>query len=144
MIYYFDTSALVKRYHWEKGTERVDSIIESKNDIYFSTLAIAEIISVLTRLKNSNIISKKQYERITNVFFYDLEHRYVPVPLDDSQIVNAIKLIEKYNLRTLDALHLSVALEVKEIGECTFVSSDKKLWDAAAHEGFGILNPEIG
>ena len=57
MIYYFDTSALVKRYHREVGTEIVDSIIESDAEIYFSSIAIAETVSALVRLKERGLIS---------------------------------------------------------------------------------------
>ena len=34
MKYYFDASAIVKRYHREKGTEKVDEIIDGDNEIY--------------------------------------------------------------------------------------------------------------
>jgi len=142
MIYYFDTSALVKRYHREEGTEVVDKIIEGESPIYFSTIAIAETISALRKLKSMRKISRKMYEKLVGVFFGEVEKRFVIVPLDDSQILTTIKMIEKHNLRTLDALHLAVASEIKIMGDVIFVSSDKKLLLAAKKEGFGILNPE--
>ena len=141
MIYYFDTSAIVKRYHREKGTEKIDEITEGEDEIYFSTIGIAETISALRRLKSSKMISKGQYERITGIFFNDMEKRYVPIPFDDSNVVKAISLIEKHDLRTLDALHLSAALTIKDT-EPIFVSSDRKLLKAAQEEGFTTLNPE--
>ena len=143
MIYYFDTSAIVKRYHREKGTERIDKIVDGEDEIYFSTIGIAETISALRRLKSSKMISKGQYERITGIFFNDMENRYVPIPFDDSNVMNAISLTERHDLRTLDALHLSTVLTIKDM-EPVFVSSDRKLLKAAQEEGFTTLNPEDG
>ena len=141
MIYYFDTSAIVKRYHRENGTERIDKIVDGEDEIYFSTIGIAETISALRRLRSSKIITEGQYERITGIFFNDMENRYVPIPFDDSNVMNAISLIERHNLRTLDAFHLSAALTIKDM-EPIFVSSDRKLLNAAQEEGFATLNPE--
>ncbi len=142
MKYYFDASAIVKRYHREKGTEKVDEIIDGDNEIYISTLAIAETISVFTRLNNQGVISEKKYRRITEIFFSDVENRYVPVPISDELIIATIEMIEKHNLRTLDAIHLAVAMDIYPERDCIFVSEDKKLLDAAKNEGFKDLNPE--
>jgi len=101
------------------------------------------MISALMRLKTLKLLSKKRYNRVVSIFFYDIEHRYVIIPIDDRQIVEAIKLIEKYNLKTLDAIYLSVAKEIRNLmGEIVFVSSDKKLLYAAEGEGFDVLDPE--
>jgi len=142
MKYYFDTSAIVKRYHREKGTERVDEIIDRDSEIYVSTIAIAETISAFTRLNNQGVINDKKYRRITEIFFSDIENRYVPVPISDELIIATIEMIEKHNLRTLDAIHLAVAMDICPEKDCIFVSADKKLLQAAKDEGFEILNPE--
>ena len=142
MKYYFDTSALVKRYHKEKGTVIVDDIIDGEGEIYVSTLGIVEMISVFMRLKSSGALNEKKYKRITEIFFSDVESRYIPVPFSDEHIVSAIQLIEKHNLRTLDSLHLAIAIDICSNRDCVFVSADKKLLEAAKREGFKIINPE--
>ncbi len=55
-------------------------------------------------------------------------------------INNSIKLIEKYQLKTLDSLHLSASLNQKDKIEY-FISCDKKLLSAALEENFKIINP---
>ena len=142
MKYYFDTSALVKRYHKEKGTVIVDDIIDGEGEIYVSTLGIVEMTSVFMRLKISGALNEKKYKRITEIFFSDVESRYIPVPFSDEHIVAAIQLIEKHNLRTLDSLHLAIAIDIDSNRDCIFVSADKKLLEAAKKEGFKIINPE--
>jgi len=45
-LLYFDTSALVKRYHLEKGSVYVDSVFDdAANDIIIGRHAMAETIS---------------------------------------------------------------------------------------------------
>ena len=48
--FYFDTSALAKRYAPEAGSEKVDSIITDKdNVIVIGNIAITEIYSALSK-----------------------------------------------------------------------------------------------
>ena len=48
MVLFFDTSALVKFFHREKGTDVVVSIISNlKNEVWVSELARLEFICVL-------------------------------------------------------------------------------------------------
>ena len=46
-IHFFDASALVKRYHEESGTSKVDEIFESDSDIVIANITIVEVISAL-------------------------------------------------------------------------------------------------
>ncbi len=57
-FYFFDTSALVKRYHSEKGTENIDKIfIEDDRAVIISSLSITEIVSAMNRKKEEKVIS---------------------------------------------------------------------------------------
>lgn len=51
-------------------------------------------------------------------------------------VVRAIGLLEKYPLRTLDALHVAGALEYRAD---LFVSSDRRQLDAASASGLRVL-----
>jgi predicted nucleic acid-binding protein len=53
--FYFDTSALAKRYSPETGSEKVDSIINNKdNIIIIGNIAITEIYSALSKKHRTN------------------------------------------------------------------------------------------
>ena len=54
MKYYFDTSALVKIYHQELGTERVLSIYKNQETILISELSRIEFLRPLRRRENFN------------------------------------------------------------------------------------------
>lgn len=57
--YFFDTSALVKRYHDEVGTEEVDALIDDpENDIVVSSLLIIESLSAFRRKYNRDELTQ--------------------------------------------------------------------------------------
>jgi len=45
VIYYLDTSALVKRYYTEKGSARVHSLFQAENLLVVSKVAYAELLA---------------------------------------------------------------------------------------------------
>lgn len=56
-LLYFNTSALVKRYYQEAGTERVDELIDGDDDVVISSLAIIETVSAFRRKSNQDELS---------------------------------------------------------------------------------------
>jgi predicted nucleic acid-binding protein len=142
-FYFFDTSALVKRYHSEKGTENIDKIfIEDDRALIVSSLSITEIVSALNRKKEEKVISKEDLEIALSKFFHDAIKEYVVVELDGEHIKDSVTLVLKRNLRTLDSLQLAVALRLKEL-KIVFVCADKKLVSVASKEGLEAINPEV-
>lgn len=141
-FYFFDTSALVKRYHSEKGTEAIDRIF-SENDeaIVISSICITEMVSALSRKKEERAISKEDLDAALSKFFHDAIKDFLILELDDGHIKDSIVLVLKRNLRTLDALQLAVAIGLKDVNP-VFVCADKKLVSAAEKEGIEAINPE--
>lgn len=142
-FYFLDTSALVKRYHSEKGTDKIDKIF-SQNDraIVISSISITEMVSALNRKKEDKIISKEDLDIALSKFFHDAIKDFLVLELDGEHIKGSIMLVLKRNIRTLDALQLAVALGMKEL-KVTFVCADKKLASVAEKEGLQTINPEI-
>lgn len=54
--YFFDTSALVKRYYEESGTDAVDSIIDDGGAIVITSLSVIEAVSAFRRKQNTDDI----------------------------------------------------------------------------------------
>jgi predicted nucleic acid-binding protein len=49
-LYFFDTSALVKRYHIEAGSEKVNELFDNPEGIFVITsIAVTEFVSALAR-----------------------------------------------------------------------------------------------
>jgi predicted nucleic acid-binding protein len=142
VIYYFDTSALVKIYHQEIGSETVINIYHTtKDQIVISNLAIPEIFSTFHRKRKEGLISRKDSLSVLRRFFADITRRFTVTPLDQHHILMSLNLIERRSLRTLDALHLASALLLYPLG-ITFLCADIQLLEAAVQEGLAGLNPE--
>jgi predicted nucleic acid-binding protein len=147
IYYFFDSSALIKRYHTEIGTERIDEILEQQDsEFIISSLALSEVTSALNRKKNEGKINPDLFKDILIEFYREVLEKFTVISLDDSLLSRSIELILNRNLRTLDSLQLSVALSVFDLlyeMKFIFVCSDKKLLNAAKQEGLEILDPEL-
>ena len=139
---YLDSSALVKRYTEEVGTDFVKSILATNGLITTSKLTYPEILSALMRKVRSGEIEKKTFNGIVDKFDKDWDHILV---LDfHNDLLPIVKtLIEKHPLKAADAIHLSSALWLKLSSkvDVTFVASDSNLLKAAGAEKLQVMNP---
>lgn len=135
-VAFFDTSALVKHYHIERGSSIVNELMENYV-VAVSELAILEMTSALNRRFLSGELTKRKLEWVLERFYSDLEN-YVVVPISSETVSLATSLVLKHGLKTLDSLQLASALRVKDEASI-FVTFDERLKDAAEKEGFTVL-----
>ena len=63
-VYFLDTSALVKRYHQERGSQVIDAVFaEQDRQIVISDLSIIELGSALAKKVREGEISVEKYHR---------------------------------------------------------------------------------
>jgi len=139
---YLDSSALVKRYVQEEGTDFVKSILAGHGLITTSKLTYPEILSALMRKVRAGEIERKTFNGIVEMFDKDWDHVLVlDFHNDLLQIVKVV--IEKHPLKAADGIHLSSALWLKlsSKADVTFVASDSNLLKAAAAEKLQVMNP---
>ena len=139
---YLDSSALVKRYVQEEGTDFVKSILAGHGLITTSKLTYPEILSALMRKVRAGEIERRRFNGIVEAFDEDWDHVLVlDFHNDLLQIVKVV--IEKHPLKAADAIHLSSALWLKlsSKADVTFVASDSNLLKAAAAEKLQVMNP---
>ena len=145
MSYYFDTSAFVKIYHRETGTDKVLSIYKSDELIVISELCKIEFISTIEKKYRENIISIDSLHALLNKFQDDLERRYRILKFSSivtDEACNFLKCFgEKSGLRTLDSLQFAFLITYCE-QETQFVCSDTTLVQIVKNEGFTVINPE--
>jgi len=147
--YYLDTSALIKRYHNEDGTDvmnaLMEAIISEKARGVISSFVMPETISALNRKRNAGLVAKKVFKELLTVFYEELKHLKI-ISVDDRRIVKSIPYILKYNLNSADALHLVCALSEKDsidpAEQYFFICCDERLIKAATKEGVDVINPE--
>jgi predicted nucleic acid-binding protein len=148
-IIYFDTSALVKEFHTEKGTEIVSFIFENIGNCVFatSTLSVIEFTAAMRRKLKAGIINEREYKLCVESFIGVIIDRFVFDTLDN-HLVGSLLIIDAYALKSADAVHLSTANafreEFKHIGKkFIFATADVELANAAKEDGFTVINPEI-
>lgn len=140
---FFDTSALVKRYADEQGTQTVDRLIETpESTIIITSLSVIEIASAFRRKYNRGEISEQQRDGLLVSFFEEATERFTIIPVDERIFETAFDLVLGDDLRTLDSLQLAAALSVPTPNsDITFVCADKTLVDVAEQHGLATNNP---
>ena len=143
--YYFDTSALLKLYIDEQGTEEVLSIVEDPipNDMAIVGLTVLECRSAIRRRERSGEISKSHADQAIDRIENDALSRYFVQPLTEAVLDEARRLLDLRPLKALDALQLAGCLSIRTsvAPPLTFVCADTRLCDAARLEGVDTINP---
>jgi predicted nucleic acid-binding protein len=133
---FFDSSGLAKRYIKERGSDKVERALEEASEAAISLICPPEILSALSRLGRQGSISASRYKLAKNALYADIEDMAIcaiTVPV----VHKAIDLVERFPLRTLDALHVACALDWQAD---LFVSSDRRQLAAAAGSGLSTLS----
>lgn len=147
MAGFFDTSALAKIYHDEPGADFMRNLIRNSPPPYISNLGVIEMYSVLSNKVRSRVLSGDEAERVRAHFLDDIRRGlFRVVALNRSHFAAAQALLEMYGdtegLRTLDALHLAVALDLtKRQLTSMLLTSDNVLLRVALREGLAAFNP---
>jgi predicted nucleic acid-binding protein len=150
-LYFFDSSALVKRHVNESGSRWVRSLTHVKADhtIYLSRITTVEIVSAITRRQRGRSLSVAQGAAILGHFRRHLAQRYNILELTPSLLVDAMTMARKHGLRAYDAVQLAAVIEVSRIhhdagsGLITMISADHELNIAAVAEGLTVEDPNL-
>lgn len=139
MIFFFDTSALIKRYITENGSDVVEQLMSQASTIFLSPITFIECNSILKRLLIEKYINNSQYLHIKSEIEEDFKY-FTVISFSKSIETNACNVIEKYNVKTLDSIQLGSLIEVKEKIQ-SFVVCDNILIASALSEGINVINP---
>jgi len=141
LILFLDTSALVKLYIAEFGSERMREFVARGEPMAVSALAFAEMHATFSRRRREGLLLASELEQIQLSFAADWE-TLLQVPLGAAVLKRVPRLCESHPLRGADAVHLASALLLQEEGlETVFACSDHRLLEAAATEGLATFNP---
>lgn len=148
-MYYLDSSAVVKTYLPETGSEWITSLqAQSTADRFVSVeLLTVEVSCALARAQRSGRTSIDRYENSLALFALDSQNRYEMLTVSKRVLSRAIALAKRHPLRAYDAIHLAVALDMAAqvrnagLSPLVFVSADVGLLAAARAEGLETENP---
>lgn len=147
-VYYLETSALVKKYRTEKGTEVVAELFQHKqgSDIFITSyFTVVEITSVATRLLRAGALTSQAYQVIMGNLSGDMRETVRLQSVSDSVLSESIRLTQDHALRAPDAIHVATALGVKagiRGNPFYFLGSDARLNTACQASGLLVLDPQ--
>lgn len=146
---FLDTSALVKRYHPELGSDCVNAIFEDRNhSLVTSRLTITELQSAMMRRLRSGEIDLATIEAIrAHVLMEVRQRRILVMAVSPFHFMEAGRILmtlgQQASIRTLDAIQLACARDVRRRGMVdTLMTADERLLVVATIDGFTVLNPE--
>ncbi len=141
MISYFDTSALIKKYVKEKGTDEVIKRWNGSKMLVVSSVAYAEFFSAMNRKMREGVLLKKELKSAIQNFKSDWES-LIKVEVIDTLNKRIEELTTKYPLRGFDAIHLASALYFQNAKgeELNFICADHRLNNAAQQENLKVID----
>lgn len=150
--YFLDTSALIKRYVTEIGSEWTTSLCEplTGNTIIISQTTLTEAVASFCRkAREQNLhhrISETERDQIITRFRGDARRQYNVVRVTSAVYTQAGDLCRTHKLRAYDAIQFACVLKIRatlaplNIAPI-FVSADIDLLNVAQTVGLDIANP---
>ena len=135
MRVFFDSSAFVKRYVREAGTDAVLQWCDQATEIVLSGIALPEIISTFCRLRREARVSDTQYRQLKSLLLADIEDAVI-CDLTPIVLARAISSLEGNVLRAMDAIHIASAIVLTAD---IFISADQRQLEAATQGGLKVL-----
>ena len=137
---YLDTSALAKWYLNEVRSDEFASWIQDEADVHISSLTIVEMRCLLARRRRNHELSLELEQQVQAAFQDDIAQGFLTLhPTADEHVVGALHLITllaKHPLRTLDAIHLSIA---RRMGCERLATADTVMANAADALGLAVI-----
>lgn len=145
-LYYLETSALVKLYIREPGTQKMLLLVNDVRNHRFTLLALArvEFHSAVGKRERQGDIDRSIARSLCERFDQHLETKFIKQIVNESLLDIATDFVDRYSLRAYDAIQLAGCATLKAASaneEPTFVCSDRPLLKAAELEGFICLDP---
>ena len=132
---YLDTSALAKWYLNESGSEAFVAYLQGLDVAVISSLTRTEMRSLLARRRRMGELDHALESVLFAALLDDIaEGSLSLVRVDDTRFDDAVNLLSRYPehpLRTLDALHLAIAIE----NALPIITADKALARSAKKLG---------
>ena len=148
-VYFFDSSALVKRYIQETGSASVQTLFQQAQpqDLYIARIAGAEVISAIARRGRAGDLSPQELANALGRFRQDFATAYEIIDISPAIVARAMDFAQNRFLRGYDAVQLAVAWglhtfrQMMGLPVLTLVSADNDLNAAATAEGLVVENP---
>ncbi len=142
--YYFDSTALVKRYCPERGTRAVNALLSKRGKVaILATPTVAEFYAVVANQAKQGELTRDDWYSV--IFKFEMESDrglfHFIAPTNETLATIKHLMLDHPSLRASQAVHLALAVELKPL-RLSMVSSDPKLLEACKPLGIRPINPE--
>jgi predicted nucleic acid-binding protein len=131
---YLDSSALVKRYLREDGSDAIVAAMDAEGVWCSCRIAFLETARAVGRAAGVSAVREVEADW----------REFDVVEVSRTLTERAVGLAIDSSLRSLDSLHLAAALSLPPKGELTFATWDRDLHQAAREHGFRTLPAILG
>ena len=141
MLIYLDSSAIVKRYVLEDGTNQVQEVytktLQGEVKLAFSVWNIGEALGVLDIYRRRKWIGKENHMKARELLLTETL-RFIKlgliktIPVRTRLLIDSWTLIEKHHIYQADAIQI---ISAKHVNANQFLTGDKKLAEIAKTEG---------
>ena len=152
IIFFWDASALAKRYTPEIGRNTVNALFKSvpAAQNVSASISYAEIYSILLRKFNRRAIKRAAFDKAWSSLQTETirDADFVLLPVNDDAIYSGLALMRAYNINSTDATLLTLFLAYKQTfspesgAVFVLVAADDRLVRAAEAEGLIAVDPE--
>ena len=136
---YCDTSALLKLYLPEPGSDEFNQVVEGRDDVLVPDLAVTEITSALARRLHQGSLARETVRRLQNAILARVDegvyHRVELTRDVHRQAEHLLVTLAETPLRAADALHLALATSARARSLASF---DARLTAAARAVGLAV------
>jgi len=146
---YLDTSAVVKRYAVEPGSNWLRNLLDptNRNTVVLAEITLAEFAAAISAKHRAETISSADRTDILNLFLHHCDTEYQLTATNRAVLDRAVALVQSQPLRGYDGVQLATGLSSRDvlatigITDFIFVSADHNLLAAASAEGLVVDNP---
>jgi predicted nucleic acid-binding protein len=137
---YLDTSALAKWYLNEAGSDAFVAFLQELGAAVISSLTVTEMRCLLRRRRRMGDLSVELESVLLAAFLEDIDRGWLQrIAVEDARFTEATNLIARHPehpLRTLDALHLTLAVHA---GVSVLATADVVMAEAATSMGLEVV-----
>lgn len=144
MSLYLDSSALVKRYAAEPGSDIVAKAVSADPLLCTSIVSRAEISAALAAAARHDVLDEDEAREARDLFRGEWT-RLARVHLTEAVVGRADEAAWTHALRGYDAVQLACAQWWRESVDpgVVFATFDRHLWGAAEGSGFAVLPEDL-
>jgi predicted nucleic acid-binding protein len=142
MILYVDSSAIVKRYVAESGSNEMQTVIEQAEAIGTTTVSRAEVVAAFRKAVRIRAIAEEDARIAVRNFSKDWRD-LVRTRITEGVVEHAADLAWRHGLRGYDSIQLASAAAWQQSirRDVTFATFDLQLWETTRKIGL-LVFPE--